>query len=446
MSATTVAKGKAVEVFPQLEPMLPGAGTWYADVRRAALARVSEVGHPTALHPDFKGGDLKAHTEWPMELATHAPKVAAKDVAPHSFDDVAAELVFVDGHFVPALSTTERLPKGLRLASLADVLATDATRLQGLLARRPMAETHALSALNAAFAQDGAVVEVEHGTVVERPVHLLFWSTGKATASVVRNLVVAGANAHVTVLETFAGSGRYATNSLTEVVADDSARVEHFKLQRESEASVHAGALVVDQARASVLSSLVVSLGGGSVRHEANVLLAGEGADAGFDGLYVAHDAQFMDHRLRVDHAAPHCTSREVYKGILDDTSRAVFDGKILVRKAAQKTDAKQTNKNLLLSDEALVDSNPTLEIYADDVKCTHGSTTGQLDEEAVFYLRSRGIGKAAARGILTYAFARQVTDRIHIPAVRQRVDDLVLQRLPEGNVIRESLGTEAFE
>jgi Fe-S cluster assembly protein SufD len=293
-------------------------------------------------------------------------------------------------------------------------------------------------ALNTAFCEDGALVEIAPGAVLAEPVHLVYLSTPRwgheATLSHPRTLVLAGRGSDATLIETCGGleGEAYFTNAVTEVRLDAGARLDHYKLQRESDRAFHVASLAVRQQRDAFFSDHFVCLGGSLVRQDIDVLLDGEGAECVLNGLFMADGRQHMDTHTLIHHARPHGTSRELYKGVLDGRARGVFHGKVLVGKDAQKTDAYQSNKNLLLSREALVHSTPALEIFADDVKCKHGSTTGQLDPEALFYLRSRGLGEQAARSLLIYAFASDLVARVKVPAVKASLEAFLKDRLPQ--------------
>jgi Fe-S cluster assembly protein SufD len=278
--------------------------------------------------------------------------------------------------------------------------------------------------------------------VLPAPIHLLFISTGqrKPTLSQPRNLIVLGVGSQATLVETYAGLSDevYFTNAVTEVVLGDGARLDHYKLQEESARALHIALTQVHHGRDSRFTSHSVALGAELARNEVRALLASEGSECTLNGLYMATGKQHLDNRTLIDHQSPRCTSRELYKGVLDGQSRGVFSGRVLVRHDAQTTDASQTNKNLLLSDEALVDTKPQLEIFADDVKCAHGAAVGQLDEDALFYLRSRGIGQESAKSLLTYAFASEMVNLIPLAPLRARVRELVTSRLPEWEKLKE--------
>jgi Fe-S cluster assembly protein SufD len=352
--------------------------------------------------------------------------------------------VFVNGRYAPRLSILKEIPPGVRAGSLAKMLAWDPKSVERHLGRYAKPGMSPFTALNAAFLQDGAFIEVPSQTVVEHPIHVLFVSTfhPKPVVSYPRNLIVVGPEAQVTVTESYAGldEGLYFTDAVTEAVVGEAARLDHYKLQRESEKAFHVGALQIQQERASVVSDTSISFGGALVRNDLNAWFGGEGGELSLYGLYSTHGTQHVDNHTRIDHAKPACTSRELYKGILDGKSRGVFYGNVVVHKDAQKTNAVQTNRNLLLSKDALADSIPGLQILANDVKCRHGSTTGQLDESAVFYLRSRGLDPDAARALLTYAFAREIVDQIRVAAMHAVLSIQLASRLPYADVVREAL------
>jgi Fe-S cluster assembly protein SufD len=350
----------------------------------------------------------------------------------------------------------------VKAGSLAAAWGTDPASIELHLARHASYHDHAFVALNSAFMKDGAFVYVPKGKVVERPIHLLFVSTrpastglsagpstglrtgfdsaqdrpGTAVVSHPRNLIVADDGSQAMIVESYVGVGTnvYLTNVVTEIVGGKNAVIDYYKLQRENEEAFHIATVQAHLDRSSNFSSHSIDLGGALVRNDLNATLDGEGIECTLDGLYMVTGRQHVDNHTRIDHVKPHCSSRELYKGLLDGKSRGVFNGKIYVHKAAQKTDAKQTNKNLLLSEGATINTKPQLEIYADDVKCTHGSTIGQLDQDAVFYLRSRGLDLATARNLLTYAFASEMVGRIKVEPVRAQIENLLVTRLRNGS------------
>jgi Fe-S cluster assembly protein SufD len=357
-------------------------------------------------------------------------------IAEFTFGKLAAtRLVFVNGHYVPGLSSaSEPQPPGVIVGSLAAALAADSKLAKHHLARYPEGEDNAFTALNAAFFQDGGLVYVPAGQRLEKPVHLLCISTSKeaGATSHPRNLIIAEKASQATVLETYVSivEGSYFTNAVTELILGEGAAVEHVKFQDESRSAYHVAAINAQLGRNCNLVSHSISTGARLSRNNIRTALAGERVECILNGLYLTQGDQLADHHMVVEHAQPHCNSHEYYNGILDGRSKGVFHGRILVRQAAQKTDAKQTNKNLLLSDDATVDTKPQLEIYADDVKCTHGATIGQLNEESIFYLRARGLGAETARRMLIHAFAGEIIERIRHAPAREELDKLVWERL----------------
>jgi Fe-S cluster assembly protein SufD len=291
---------------------------------------------------------------------------------------------------------------------------------------------HPFVALNTANAQDGALIVIPDGQVVEELIHLRFLGEGDGIWSHPRNLIVVGRNAQVKIIEEYTGKGGYFTNAVTEIVAGEGAVIDHTRLQCESPEAFHVSTVQIHQERSSSVTARTIAFGSLLSRLETNVALKGEGASALLDGLFVLAGRQHVDNQTLIDHARPHCDSVELYKGILDQSARGIFDGRIIVRPDAVKTNSRQVNHNLLLSETAIIDSKPTLEIHNDDVKCNHGSTIGQLDEEAMFYLRSRGIGERDARNLLVYAFASEIVDRIKTDAVREQVRRAMFAHMPE--------------
>ena len=415
-----------------------GAASWVHQLRTAAIARFAELGFPTTRHEEWKYTPVAPIAKVPFTRLGHeGPVLLSGALERLGFGlSEGARLVFVNGRYSEEFSSLRALPGGVRMGSLASALAADSERIQPHLARYARYQDHAFVALNTAFIEDGAFLNVPAGKVVGDPIHLLFISTarGTATASHPRNLIVVGNNSQVTIVETYVGidTAVYFTNAVTEIVVGENAALDHYKLQRESEEAFHVATLQVHQARNSTVASHSIALGGALVRNDVNVILDGEGGECTLDGLYMTTGQQHVDNHTRIDHARPHGLSRQLYKGILDGQSRGVFSGKIVVHPAAPKTDAKQTNKNLLLSGDALIDTKPQLEINNNDVKCTHGSTIGRLDEESIFYLRSRGIGEEMARDLLTYAFASEIINRIRGEPLRATLENLVVTRLQQ--------------
>ncbi len=289
---------------------------------------------------------------------------------------------------------------------------------------------NAFVALNTAFLGSVTVHRIPVGAVLDQPIEIVY-ETPEGASAHPRTLILVGANAQCTIVETYHGKGAYFTNAVTEIVLGENAVVDHYKVQRESRDAFHVATMQVHVGRSANFSSHSISLGGALVRNDANAVLS-EGCEATLNGLYLVNGSQHVDNHTVIDHAKPHGTSHELYKGILDGTANAVFNGRIIVRKDAQKTDSKQTNKNLVLSDNAVIHTKPELQIHADDVRCTHGATIGQLDSEAMFYLQSRGIGKQDARSLLTYAFAQDIIDRVKVQSVKDDLERFLGEKLDE--------------
>ena len=409
---------------------------WLRDVQAAAMAHFAQTGFPTTREEDWRFTPI-APIAATAFIGAERLHVRPEQLGAHTFGtETAAELVFVNGVFAPELSRTGDATDGFTAGSLADLLQRDPDRLEGILTRVADPAASPFTALNTAFLSDGACVEVAPGAIVDRPVHVLFFSTvsGAPQVSHPRLVFIAGEHSECRLIETYAGPAPqvYFTNAVSEFIVGDRAIVDHYKVQRESTAGYHVASMQLRTGRQSVFASHALTFGGALVRNDIGAVLAGEGGDTTLNGLYIADHSQLVDTHTTIDHALPHNASHEVYKGILGGRSRAVFNGKIIVRPDAQKTDAKQTNKALLLSDFAEINTKPQLEIFADDVKCTHGATVGQLDEEMVFYLRARGLGVHDARALLIRGFAGDITNRIRIEPLRERVDGLLIAQIPK--------------
>jgi len=428
-----------------------------AERREQALSRFLELGFPTTRHEEWRFTSVAPIADQAFALAAPPTAACPVDVDPFRFHGVcAAELVFVDGYYAPSLSTRAALLGGARAGSLAAAIAGRVAEVEPHLARVALFERAPFVALNTAFFADGAFVHVPAHTVLEHPVHVLFVSTGgnghnavrasgppsqhwpagsqgePALMSHPRVLAVLGDNSQASIVETYAGpdGARYFTSPVTEIVLGQNAVLDHYKLQRESAEAYHVGSIYLRTARSANCASHSVSLGGALVRNDVMAVLGGEGGECTLSGLYLADGHRLVDNHTTIDHAMPHCGSREMYKGILAGRARGVFNGKIIVRPDAQKTDAKQTNRALLLSEDAQINSKPELEIFANDVKCTHGAAVGQLDEDAVFYLRSRGLGLAEARHMLIHAFLGDVLQRMPLAPVREGIEMVVGRQL----------------
>lgn len=413
---------------------------WLRRLRQAAIDHFAELGFPAYDLEDWKFTSVAPIAKVPFQPAPPDSSLTQAKLAQLPLADLGCpRIVFVNGWFRQDLSSLDALPAGARVASLAAALDedSDAPLLEEHLARYARYEDHAFVALNTAFLRDGAFVAIPKGAVVEKPIQLLFVSAAAGQPSVVhpRNLILVARDAQASFIETYLSLSDAAgfTNAVTEIVAGENAVVEHYRIQQENPRAFHIATVQIYQDRSSSFTSHNISLGAALARNDVNTVLDAEGAECTLNGLYMADGERHVDNHTSLDHAKPHCSSREVYKGILDGKATAVFNGKIIVRKDAQKTDAKQTNKNLLLSPDSTINTKPQLEIYADDVKCTHGATIGQLGEELIFYLRSRGIGLNEARSLLTYAFASDVTARMKWEPVRARLDELLLAFLKQG-------------
>jgi Fe-S cluster assembly protein SufD len=376
------------------------------DIREQARQRFAQLGWPAPQQEEWKYTNVAPIARVPWKFGDASAPVP-EEMRFHA--RAAQEFVFVNG----------------RGAQHAPIESEHYARYADYM-------RHPFTALNTANAQDGALIEIPDGAVVDGFIHLLFVGDGDEVWSHPRNLIVVGRNAQVTIVETYVGRGKTFTNTVTELVAKEGAVVDHTKVECESLDAFHVGTLQIHQARSSSVTSRSIVIGGALVRNEINVALAGEGASITLDGLFTITGHQHADNHTVIDHLYPHCDSVELYKGILDQSARGIFDGRIIVRPDARKTNSRQTNHNLLLSETAIVDSKPTLEIHNDDVKCNHGSTIGQLDEEALFYLRSRGIGEADARGLLIHAFASEIVDRIKAEPVREMVRRQLFRSMPE--------------
>ncbi len=340
------------------------------------------------------------------------------------------------------LSSVADLPAGVTLTSLAALLDKSPAKLEGILGRHVDQDRHVFAALNTAFMADGAFIALGASVVVERPIQLLFVTTAaqEGHAAHPRVLVCAADNSEATLVETHVGLGAAVslTNQITEITLGRNAGLDYYRLQEESAKAFHISGVHVSQEADSRFTSTAISLGAMLSRHDVDVRLAVRGAQCSLNGLYMADGRQHVDTHTRIDHLAPHCSSSEFYKGVLDGHGRGVFNGKVVVHPHAVKTDARQQNQNLLLSLDAEADTKPELEIYNDDVKCAHGATVGQLDADSVFYLRSRGLDEGAARGLLTYAFAAEIINAIKLDAAREHLRTVVLSRLPDGERIKE--------
>jgi Fe-S cluster assembly protein SufD len=416
------------------EPQQPA---WLLPLRKAGIARFAELGFPTVHDEDWRFTNVTPLAKLPFKPAVEsADDTAAKGaLEKHVFAHLpGSRLVFVNGHFNNALSSVNRLPKGVKVASLADAMKNDSAFIEKQLGQFARTDDNSFAALNQALFLDGGFVHIPANQVVEEPIQLVFVSTAKHNGDTIqpRNLIVTEAGSNATVIESYlaADHAAYFTNAVTEIVAGDNAALEHVKFQDEAPDAFHLATIAGNLGGTSNVNVHSFALGAKLSRNNIRAKLAGEGLECILNGLYLTRGEQLADHHMIVEHTQPHCASHEYFNGILDDKSKGVFHGRIYVHPVAQKTDAKQTNKNLLLSDDATADTKPQLEIYADDVKCTHGATVGQLNDEAIFYLRSRGLGEDTARRMLIHAFAGEIIARVKHDAVREELDKVIWDRL----------------
>jgi Fe-S cluster assembly protein SufD len=416
---------------------------WLRELRRGAIARFRAQGFPTTRDEEFRSTPVAPIADRTFELARDGAAVTSLSASVREQFTIpelttAADLIFVNGRFAPELSSpsTKPLPKGVRVTSLAAALAIEPSLVEPYLGRITKFEMQGFTALNTAFATDGAVVFLPDNAVLTEPIHLVYVSltdAGQAFVAHPRTLIVAGRSSQGRVIESFVGAGpnTYFTNAVTEILGGENSHLDHYRVQRESLDAYHVASTHMQLARSAVFTSHNLSLGGQLARNDFNAVLDGEGIVCTLNGLYLVDGKRLIDNHTTIDHAKPHCESHELYKGIIDDHGRGVFNGKIFVRQDAQKTDAKQTNQVLLLSEDATINTKPQLEIFADDVKCTHGATVGQLAAEQLFYLRARGIGLPEAQAMLIHAFASDIVERIEIEPLRDQLESYLLSRLP---------------
>ncbi len=421
-----------LESFSEFEKLATGhALPWLRKLRQDAFARFCEVGFPTTHDEDWRFTNVSAIAQTPFRLARNGrAQLSRQQLEPYRIAGVASQLVFVNGRFARELSLLGKLSNGVKVSSLAGEIASGPGAIELHLGRYLDTRRDAFCALNTAFVEDGAYVHIPRGTLVEEPIYLLFVSTGDDAPSMShpRNLIVAEENSQATFVEDYVSldGGAVFCNTVTELVASDHTVLSHYMIEREHKDAFNISTLRIQQGRSTNVVSHSVLLGGALARNNVHPVLAGEGGECLINGLFIGNGHQHLDNYMLVEHASPRCGSRQFYNGILDGHAHGVFHGRIIVHKDAQKTDAKQTNRNLLLSDDAQIDTKPQLEIYADDVKCTHGATIGQIEGDALFYLRSRGIDEVSARKLLLFAFASECLDRMKQGPVREHVEGLI--------------------
>lgn len=434
-------KGNAdwyLSLFKDFENSLNGQSTSELHaMRKLAVDRLHDTGFPTTGHEEWKYTNIETLLSHDFRLAAAHPQTTLGNLSGRGIlpeDEKTPQLVFINGHFRADLSNVGKLAAGIEIMNLNKAIDINHPVLARHFGKYASDDKESFVIMNTAFAQDGTLIRIADNTGLDQPVHLLYLTVPEQTASVSfpRNLIVTGRSSDLTFIETFAAleDGLYFTNAVTEVVIEENTRVERVKIQIESEEAYHISALHVHQQRNSRFIDYNVNLGARLSRNNINTFFNGSGAETVLNGLYVGNHTQHMDNHTSIDHAMPNCESHELYKGILDQKARGVFNGKIFVRPDAQKTNAIQSNNCILLSDEATIDTKPQLEIFADDVRCTHGATVGQLDEDAFFYMRARGIERTRARKMLIYAFASEVVDRIKEDELRDRVARLFAEKL----------------
>ena len=430
--------------------------SWLDELRKKGIARFEALGFPTTKNEDWHFTSVAPIAERSFRLADRETRkqratdrregsrrssdaanvlgVTPADVERFGFGQQDwHRLVFVNGVFDESLSSTSGISAGVRVDNLKSVIESGAPAIERHLGKIASFEQHAFTALNTAFISEGAFIELANDAVLNRPIHLVFVSGGESVSHP-RNLIVAGRHSRATIIESYVSvrSSSYFTNTVTEIAVGEGAHIDHYKLQRESESAFHVGTVQAREARDSRLHSFSFAVGGELARTNIYTSLAGDAATCTLNGLYLTDGSQHIDNQTSIEHIAPNCPSHEVYKGVLDGRSHGVFNGKVYVHPEAQKTDGKQSNNNLLLSPNARVDTKPQLEIFADDVKCTHGATVGRLDELAMFYLNSRGIGAETARTLLTYAFAADVLETIELEPLKKELEKIVLARFAD--------------
>jgi Fe-S cluster assembly protein SufD len=422
-----------LSAFERFQKTSASAPDWLRDVRQAAIGSFVQSGLPTTRDEEWRYTSVEPIASIGFESANGEATLLLADYlyAPSFTDPAYNRLVFINGVFCRQFSSIRELPAGVRVENLSAALTADVAVVKPHLSRNSVRE-QPFVALNTAFAAEGAFVSVPERVVVAEPIYLVFCSfgSGNPVMSHPRNLIIFEAGSQARIVESYIGLGDqpYLANAVTDVVGGEGSVIDYYRLQNEATCGYHVGALEARLSRNCSFTAHAVTLGGSLIRNDIHALLDGEGSECALNGLYLLDGKQHVDNHTEIEHAKPRATSQELYKGILSGAAHAVFNGKILVHKDAQKTDARQTNKNLLLSENAVVNTKPQLEIHADDVKCSHGSTIGQLDKDALFYLRSRGLDTAEAQTLLSYAFASDLVGRMRIAPLRARLDDYLLK------------------
>lgn len=417
--------------LPQLQASpLP----WINALRTEAVNKLDVLSLPTRHDEEWRFTNISQLTKLSFSPALREINLEAADVADFYIEEATTRLVFVDGIYAPKLSSVVE-NSGVVVSNLPSVLATHAAVIEAHLGRHTTFNDNVFAAINTAFLNDAAVIVVPRNVALAAPVHILFIATQKEVVSTPRCLVVAESGSVVTVIEDYVVLGQsrwqeeaHFTNAVTEIALEDNARVNHIRVQREGSKAFHIANCVVSLGRSSNYQSVSVALGAQISRYNLDVLLA-EGAECAVDGLALIAANQLADTHTSIDHVEPHGVSRQLHKCIVGGNAHAVFNGKVVVRQGAQRTDSVQSSRNLLLTAKAHVDTKPQLEIFADDVKCAHGATIGEIDSEEVFYLQSRGLSDSVARSLLTYAFGAEIIERIPVASLKQQLEQTVLEQ-----------------
>lgn len=427
-----------IKQFDEFEKSLNGEKTSeFHQLRKSAINNFEKINLPTLKDEEWRHTDISSLLNHSFSPDYKKAKVSQKVISKFLFDKLEHSLlVFINGAYSPELSKLIDIPKGVIVESLAEAIKNNNPIVKKHLGNYAKNENFFFTTLSSAFIKDGALIYVPDGKVVEDPIHIIFYTkaSDKKVLTQPRNLFVAGKNSQISIIEHYVSDKEdiYFTNAVTEIVTDENAIVDHTKLQEESSKAFHIARMEVDQERSSNFASHLISLGAEISRNDFNARFNDEGGECMLNGLFMINNEQLFDAHTMIDHAKPHCNSYEHYKGILQDKARGVFNGKVMVRPDAQKTNAFQENNTILLSDDAVMNTKPQLEIFADDVKCSHGATIGKLNDEAKFYLKSRGIGEESATAILIHAFASDVITTIKIPALRDYLEEIITKRFNE--------------
>ena len=417
---------------------------WFSKQRQSAFNIFQESGFPSTRKENWKYTDVKPIAKNLFSNIANSNVVISDDeIDAILFKELeCVELVFVNGAYSEKYSNIKNLPNELTIKNMANALVDDEDFLKKYLSQYVNDDSSSFTALNTAFIQDGTYINVPSDLILERPISITYISKGNSNvfATHPRNLIFMGENSKATIIENYIGidDTNYFTNAVTETSLSQGASLEHYKIQQESSNAFHIGNLNTSQDKDSRFESHSISIGGALVRNDINAQLNEEGAEITMNGLYMTDKAQHIDNHTRVDHFKPYTQSNQNYRGVLNGKSRGVFNGKVVVHPQAQKIEAYQNNANLLLSDDAEIDTKPELEIYADDVKCNHGATIGQLDNDMLFYLRSRAVDEQTARSLLTYAFADEIINNISFQSIKNKLEHLIIGRLPDSSLIRE--------